>query len=192
MTQSHFVVLGLAPVRSVWFREVSRWATSAAIPVDFVRCVSGEEVRARLASGRSFSALLVDAGTHGVDRDMIDLATETGAAVLVVDDARTSRDWAALGATVVLPEKFDRGDLVEELERHGRPLDQGERLLTALPGGNEPTADWSGRFVAVTGGPGAGSSTTWISGLGVPMDCGSGFAFAVLLVLAWQRATITG
>ena len=35
-----YVVLGLAHVRSPWFREVSRWATSAVIPIDFVKCVS--------------------------------------------------------------------------------------------------------------------------------------------------------
>jgi hypothetical protein len=31
MASERFVVLGLAQVRSEWFREVSRWSTSAAV-----------------------------------------------------------------------------------------------------------------------------------------------------------------
>ena len=50
-----FVVLGVARVRSTWFRELSQWSTSAALPVDFVKCISLDEVRARLGSGRAFS-----------------------------------------------------------------------------------------------------------------------------------------
>lgn len=160
MPANRYVVLGLASVRSVWFREVGRWATAAAIPVDFVRCVSIEEVRARLSGGRSFSAVMIDAAMPGIDRDVIDAAAETGAAVLVVADGRSRRDWVALGATAVLPEDFHRSELMDELERHGRPLDGADTAAdpTARPG-TTPTADWSGRLVAVTGGNGAGSST---------------------------------
>ena len=57
-----FVVLGLAPARAAWFRSVGVWATSGALPAEFLKCVSAEEVRARLASGRPFSALVADAG----------------------------------------------------------------------------------------------------------------------------------
>ena len=46
-----YVVLGLAHARAPWFGEVARWATSAALPVEFVKCVSLEELRARLALG---------------------------------------------------------------------------------------------------------------------------------------------
>ena len=60
MSGARYVVLGLAPPRAAWFAEVGRWAGSGTIPVDFVRCVSVDEVRARLVSGRSASALLVD------------------------------------------------------------------------------------------------------------------------------------
>ncbi|MEM7285093.1 MAG: hypothetical protein AAF480_01985 [Actinomycetota bacterium] len=156
MSTHRYAVLGLAGVRAVWFREVGRWSTAAAIPVDFVKCVSTEELRARLAGGRAFSALLIDAGTTGLDRDLIDAARETGAAVLVVSDGRSARDWVGLGATAVLPEDFHRGELVDELERHGRPLDHGE--ADAPVGAGVPQTSWSGRLVAVTGGAGAGSS----------------------------------
>lgn len=72
MEGDRYVVLGLANVRSPWFREVGRWATAAVLPVDFVRCVSAEELRARLAGGRTYSAALIDGGLHELDRDLID------------------------------------------------------------------------------------------------------------------------
>src|SRR5438552_6739869 len=82
MRGERFVALGLAHARSAWFSELARWSTSAAIPVEFVKCVTIDEVRARLTSGRSFSALLVDAGLPGVDRDLVDDARSRGCAVI--------------------------------------------------------------------------------------------------------------
>jgi len=81
-----YVVLGLARVRSTWFREVSRWATAAAVPIDFVKCMSVDEVRAHLSSGRAFSALVLDAGLPGVDRDLVGLAHDLGSAVILVEE----------------------------------------------------------------------------------------------------------
>jgi hypothetical protein len=74
MAADRYVVLGLARARAGWFGQVARWATAAALPVDFVKTVSGEEVRSRLRSGRPFSALLVDGGLAALDRDLIELA----------------------------------------------------------------------------------------------------------------------
>ena len=65
MAGDRFVVLGVAQVRSPWFREVARWATSAMLPVEFVKAMSVEEVRVRLRSGRGYSALLVDDSLAG-------------------------------------------------------------------------------------------------------------------------------
>ena len=67
MTPDRYVLLGLAGVRAGWFGDVAHWATSATLPVDFVKVVSLEEARARLLSGRPFSALLVDAGLTALD-----------------------------------------------------------------------------------------------------------------------------
>src|SRR5690606_6970796 len=50
-----YVLLGLAGVRARWFGEVARWATTAVVPVDFVKVVSAEEARTQLRSGRPFS-----------------------------------------------------------------------------------------------------------------------------------------
>lgn len=157
MSADRYRLLGLAQPRSTWFRDLSRWATSAALPIEFVKCVAIDELHARLRSGRAFSAVVVDAGLAGLDRDLIDTAREAGAAVLVVDDGHARRDWAALGVDVVLPAQLDRSLLLAALSESAHPLrgpevDAGSSLA--------PTpAGWRGRLVAVTGPAGGGSST---------------------------------
>src|SRR6476469_4873365 len=96
-----FVVLGLARVRSAWFADVARWANSASIPVDFMKCLSAHEVRSRLERA-TVSAVLADAGAPGVDRTLFDDARARGVAVMVVADPRRERDWTAIGASAVL------------------------------------------------------------------------------------------
>jgi hypothetical protein len=155
--RERFVVLGLAHARSPWFGEVARWATSAALPVEFLKCVSVEELRARLASGRAFSAVLADAAVPGVDRDLVDLARAAGCAVLVVDDARVHRDWSTLGASAILPADLGRADLLDALGAHATPIGRGEAVGHTTP--TPARASWQGTLVAVTGVPGAGTST---------------------------------
>jgi hypothetical protein len=175
-----FVVLGLAHARSPWFREVARWATAAALPVEFLKCVSVEEVRARLASGRTFSALLVDGGLAGVDRDLTDSARAAGCAVLVVDDGRARRDWSALSASVVLPGELTRTDLLDALGAHATPVARTEAAGASaddLPS----VASWRGSLVAVTGAPGAGSST---AAMGLAQGLAADPRYAGLVALA--------
>jgi len=130
------------------------------VPVEFVKCVTIAEVRARLASGRAFSALLIDSGTPGVDRDLIDEARACGCAVIVVDDGRHRRDWAALGASAVLPATLARTELIDALETYAMPISRRDRL----PASNPPTpSSWRGQLVAVVGAGGVGSSTVAIA-----------------------------
>ena len=162
MKGDRFVALGLAHPRSGWFTELARWSTSAAIPVEFVKCVTVEEVRARLGSGRAFSALLVDASLSGVDRDLVDEARSCGCAVLVVDDGRVRRDWSALGASAVLPAELSRTDLLDVLENHAVPIGRGDAIASTIaPDATGGT--WRGRLIAVTGGGGTGASTVAIA-----------------------------
>ena len=154
----HFVVLGVARVRSTWFRDLSQWSTSAALPVDFVKCISLDEVRARLGSGRAFSALLIDAALPGLDRDLTDAAHATGCAVVAIDDGRGRHDWPELGVDAVLSEPAPRDAVLATLHEHARPLSTfTAEVDLAAP---EPEfAGWRGRLVAVTGGGGVGTST---------------------------------
>ena len=142
------------------------------IPVEFVKCVTVEEVRARLASGRAFSALLIDSGTPGVDRDLIDESRACGCAVLVVDDGRHRRDWTALGAAAVLPATLTRADLLDALDVHAVAISRHDVLPTRELATN---ASWRGRLIAVLGAGGVGSSTVSIAlaqGLGSDVRLG--------------------
>jgi len=163
MARERFVLLGLARPRALWFREVARWATSAALPAEFVKCVSAEELRAHLRSGRPFSAVLLEGGLPAVDRDLIESAREAGAVALVVDEGRVPRDWKGLGASAVLPVDMDRGYLLDVLRTHAQLVGGGD----ALPGRHdEPAALGPAALApvaAVTGVPGAGASVCAIA-----------------------------
>jgi MinD-like ATPase involved in chromosome partitioning or flagellar assembly len=158
MSGDRYVVLGLAPPRAPWFTDVARWSTSAAAPVDFVKQVSIEEVRARLRSGRPFSALLVDGGSPGLDRDLVDLASVHRCAVVVVDGGAAVRRWDELGVADVLPAGFDRDDLLDALRAVARPIVRRDELPPPAPPARDGSG-WRGRLVAVTGSGGVGRST---------------------------------
>jgi hypothetical protein len=162
MAAERFVVLGLAPARSGWFRSVGLWANSGALPAEFVRCISAEEVRARLGSGRAFSALVADAGLPALDRDLVAAARAAGCAVLVVDDGRATRDWLELGAARVLPPSFGRDELVGALTSCAHRVRRGDLDTTALLTRPAPAA-WRGSVAAVTGPGGTGVSTATIA-----------------------------
>ena len=153
-----FVVLGLAPPRAAWFRSVGVWATSGALPAEFLKCVSAEEARARLASGRPFSALVADGGLPSVDRDLLAAAAAADCAILIVDDGRAIRDWHALGAARVLSPLFTRDELVTALAACARSIRRGDAPAAELLSRPSPTF-WRGSVAAVTGPGGTGVST---------------------------------
>ncbi|MFO8075967.1 MAG: hypothetical protein ACQETV_01860 [Actinomycetota bacterium] len=115
MARDRFVLAGLARARAPWFRDVAAWSMQASLPAEFVKCVSAEELRALLASGRPFSAVLLDAGLPVTDRDLLAAVREAGAAPIVVDAAGVSRGWRDLGAVAVLPATFERAALLDVL-----------------------------------------------------------------------------
>jgi hypothetical protein len=158
---ARYVLLGLAQVRSEWFRQVSQWATTGGIAAEFVKCVSAEEVRARLGGGRQFSALLVDATLPSLDRDLIDTAQAAGCTVIVVDPASGGRDWRAAGADALLHPPFDRTDLLDTLS--GRAAMIGRADGTAGDGAGGDAPGWLAPVVAVTGPGGTGASTAAIA-----------------------------
>lgn len=160
MAADRYVLLGLAGVRARWFGEVARWATSATLPADFVKVVSSEEARARLRSGRPFSALLVDGGLSALDRDLVELAAGHGCAVIAVEDGRSSRPWGDLGVHAVLPPGFRPEQLLDALRAVSHPVVRGEELTAPTrPDGADVPGAWRGRLVAVTGAGGVGRST---------------------------------
>jgi hypothetical protein len=158
--RDRYVLLGLARARADWFRMVGQWSTSAMLPAEFLRCVSAQELRARLRSGRLFSAAILDAGVPGLDRDLIAAAEGAGCRVLVVDDTASGRDWRSLGAAAVLAPVFSRDELLEVLAAHATMV--GAAVVDDAP----PVEDSDrqrGEVVAVTGPGGTGASTVAIA-----------------------------
>lgn len=155
-----YVLLGLARPRAAWFPDVSRWATAATIPAEFVKCVSAEELRARLASGRRFSAALLDASVPAVDRDLLASLRDAGVAPVVVDDRGDIERWRALGAAAVLPAPFDRQHLVEVLDAVATTV---SRPSTAALDDLGDDGGERALVVAVCGAGGTGASTVAVA-----------------------------
>lgn len=163
---ARYVLLGLGRARADWFARVGSWATSGAIPVEFVKCLSPAQVRARLDSGRAFSAVLLDGDVVGVDRDLIGQVRSHGAAALVV--GTDPRQWVELGASAVLPPDVDRPLLLDLLGQHTVMVG----ATTRDPDRPRPAEDRvPGELVGVTGAAGVGTSVAAIAlaqGLAAP------------------------
>jgi hypothetical protein len=155
VTGDRWAILGLAPARAPWFRQVTGWAMAGILPLDFVKCVSVEEVTARLRSASTFSAVILDGSLPGVDRDLLQRAARLGVAPVVVASPTSTTDWSALGAVASLQPDFARSDLLEILESHGRPL-APQTVTTAPP---PPVVMTAGSLVAMVGRCGSGVST---------------------------------
>ena len=160
MAGERYVVLGLARPRAEWFRSVGRWSTTAALPAEFVKCLSVEELRARLAGGRPCSAALLDGNLPIVDRDLVRAVREAGAVVLVVDDRAQRRDWLSLGVAAVLPSTLTREALLDALATHASivGVPTPARLDAAAPADVEVLPGTS-MVAAVCGPGGTGAST---------------------------------
>ena len=161
MAGDRYVLLGLAPPRSSWFRAVAQWANSGTIPAEFVKCLSAAELRARLASGRPFSAALVDASLPALDRDLADAAARAGCPVIAVASHRAGGGWEQIGVPAVLPEYFDPKTLNDCLGVHARTISRGDAVTDDVP--PRPAPGWRGQVAMVCGPGGTGASTAAIA-----------------------------
>jgi MinD-like ATPase involved in chromosome partitioning or flagellar assembly len=156
MLDEHFVVLGVARPRTEWLTDLGRWATSSTIPVEFIRCVSVDEVRSRLQSDRRHSAVLLDERCAGVDRDVIGAARDSRCAPIVITGSQARRDWKHLGAACTLAEPVEPDALLGALREHALGIG---RLTVSPPSATVIDHSEFGRLVAVIGGGGTGTST---------------------------------
>lgn len=153
-----YVVLGLADVRSEWFRELARWSTSAVVPVEFLKAMSAEEVRAHLEIGRPLSALLVDDSVAGLDRDLVVQATDHGCAVITVTSGRSPQRWVDLGASATLPATFSPDQLAQVLASTAQRISDAGAALRS-DGRRSGARGRRGHLVTVLGPGGTGAST---------------------------------
>ncbi len=183
MSDDRWLVLGLAHPRARWFSELSYWATTSAVPIDFVKCVSAGEVQARLSSSETiYSAVLASDNTRGVNVDLIDAANTAGAAVIIVDPV-TETDWGELGASGVLSADFDREDLIASLREHANPISRAPAPGVLQPLGTTETV-WHGHLLAITGTGGSGKSTIAMALAQKLADSPSNQGFVLLADLA--------
>ncbi|NLA34531.1 MAG: hypothetical protein GX868_02460 [Actinobacteria bacterium] len=158
-----FVVVGLARVRASWFAEVSSWANAGRVPIDFVKCVSSAEVLVRLDDVRGASAVIVEAGAAGVDRDLIDTARGRGIPTVVIGTADDETDWCALGAAAVLPRSFDDDALMDLLHAVAQPISTAPVVDATDRATTPDAAPNAAPLVAVLGVNGSGTSTVAIA-----------------------------
>jgi len=161
VTGGRYVVLALSRARSEWLGAVAHWTTAGSIPVELVKCLSGEDLQARLSSGRPCSAAIVDAGVPALDRDLVDLAGTRGCVVVVVENRRFSRDWLGLGAVATLPERFTPQQLLDALGGRAAMIGRPDHLPGSATGPDRLTA--GGRVAVVCGPGGTGASTLAIA-----------------------------
>lgn len=152
-----YVVVAVARARQPWCSEIARWATGGAAPIELLKCLSPAEALVILGSGRRVSALLVDARSTTVDRDLVDSYATAGAPTVVVSDGSVHRDWESLGCAAVVDAALDLPQLLDVLDRHATAVDRDDRRPGRLaPGGPESRR---GRLVAVVGTGGSGGTT---------------------------------
>lgn len=162
MPSDRFVVLGLARPRTPWFSDVARWATSGTLAIDFVKTVSVDELRARLRSGRPFSALLVDASVPGIDRDLLETARDVGCAPIVITSA-DGRDWTAVGAATALPADLGPTELDAALSEFATPINRVDGATNSAEPVDGELRGFRGRTIAVLGAGGTGTSTVAVA-----------------------------
>jgi hypothetical protein len=152
------------------------------LAAEFIKCVSADEVRIRLSSGRRHSALLVDATAQSFDRDLVDAASARSTPVIVIRDSRgpVFAD-SDLGIAASLAHGFSRADLEELLGACCQKVGRGAELGTS--DGDEPGSAWMGDLYTVCGPGGTGSSTVAMAlaqGLAAEARLGTGVLLADL------------
>lgn len=188
MDAERFVLLALAPPRAEWFDAVAQWSMSASIAAEFVKCVSAEEVGARLASGRRHSALLADVATPALDRDLVDAAATWSTPVIVVGDpGRAGLSPRDLGFAAELPASFSPGQLLDVLAAHCRPVGNAVSLPPAAAMDGDPAPLWLAQLFTVCSPGGTGASTIAM-GLAQGLSADARFGRRVLLADLALRA----
>ena len=161
MRPGKFSILALARPRSTWLAELTQWSGSGVIGTELIRCVSTDEVRARLTSLQQFSAVMFDEHSLGLDRDLLATCTDAGCASIVVTNGLPRRDWISLGADRTIDSSFRSDELLSTLRAVATPVEQCDKVSAIA--GSAPVDAPVAPLIAVTGGGGTGRSTVAIA-----------------------------
>ena len=164
MMGGRYVLVALARPRAAWLDRVVQLANSGAMAAEVHKCVGLVDLLAQVGPARRVSAVLLDGGAHGVDRDLIHRLRAASIAVLVITDPQASHDWTALGADAVVGRDFAAHEMLDALVRYALPVPQADfdDLSAPMTGAAGPSP-WSGALVAVIGPGGTGVSTVAIA-----------------------------
>ena len=161
---ARFVLVALARPRAAWLDRVVQLANSGAMAAELHKCAGIVDLLAQVGPGRRVSAVLLDGGAHGVDRDLIHRLRASSIAVLVIADPQASHDWSALGADAVMGRDFAAHEMRDALVRYARPVHQADFADSSTPTATAAGASpWHGALVAVIGPGGTGVSTVAIA-----------------------------
>ena len=159
-----YVLVALARPRAPWLDRVVQLANSGAMAAEVHKCVGLVDLLAQVGPGRRVSAVLLDGGAHGVDRDLIHRLRLSSIAVLVIADPQASHDWTLLGADAVVGRDFAPHEMLDSLVRCARPVHQAD-FSDSIPAAVTASgpSPWDGALVAVIGPGGTGVSTVAIA-----------------------------
>ena len=162
MRAATFSLVTVAPPRTDWITRLTAWSNEGSLGVEVIRCISLEELRARIGSIQRFSAAIIDESMIGLDRDLLMLARETGCATIVITKGIARHDWESLGGSGTITDPFGPEDLLHALRCWAEPTDRHDlhrptEVLTTDTI-DAPTAPLA-PLVAVVGAGGTGTST---------------------------------
>lgn len=154
-----FVVATVGRPRLGWLEAFVQAANNGSLPFEIRKCLGVADLFAQLDSGTALSAVVFDAGSPGLDRDVIVRLHVRAIAVLVVTDPHVLRDWHSLGCDAVLSPDFRSVDLLDVLSTHAAAVPR-PALRFDMP--EEPESvdgPWAGSLITVIGSGGSGVST---------------------------------
>lgn len=184
-----FVLIALARPRVAWLDHIVSIATSGAIAAEVHKAVGIVDLFTQMTGGRAASAVLLDAGAPGVDRDVITRVHACGVSVFVVADPLAPRDWTDLGADAVFSQAFRADELLDALTRSARSIPTTSFAEFANERELIQPAPWNASLIAVIGSGGTGTSTIAIAaaqGLAQADRSGEGVALVDLCRSAEQ------
>lgn len=154
-----FVLVALARPRAAWLDRIVQLANSGAVAAEVHKCVGVVDLLGQIGPGRAVSAVILDAGVHGVDRDLLQQLRASGAAVVIVRDPQIPHDWSTLGADATVRHDFSAHELLDTLLRSAQPVSRTEFAPLGPGVGPNGAIPWDGSLVAVLGPGGTGVST---------------------------------